>query len=732
MKLKSTIVLVVIIAAGTIANEMGQAKMDESTATKAKANRLIEESSPYLLQHAYNPVDWYAWGDEAFAAAKREGKPIFLSIGYSTCHWCHVMAHESFEDEAVAAVMNQFFISIKVDREQRPDVDSVYMTAVQMMTGSGGWPLSVFLTPEGKPFYGGTYFPPEDVYGRPGFKKLLLAIADAWKEDRKGLIESGEKLTASLKQRSESQAGEVAKDVPAKAFEVLAGTFDSTYGGFGVAPKFPQPMALTMLLGYWYSSGDEKALEMVEKTLNEMADGGIYDHLGGGFHRYSTDGRWLVPHFEKMLYDQALISRAYVEAYRITKNERYGRAAKEVFDYVLRDMTSAGGGFYSAEDADSEGEEGLFYVWKPKEIEKVLGGEAAKVFNEYYGVTKEGNFEHDSSILHISKSAAEVAKKFKMTPEEFAKIIGESKRKLFEYRAKRVRPGRDDKIISGWNGLMISSLAAGGAVMGEEKYIDAANSAADLVLEKLRVNGRLMRYYGKGKAVEKGFLDDYAYMIKGLLDLYEAGFEVRRLVEAKELTEQMIELFADEEGGFFLTGSDGEELLVRSKPGYDGAVPSGNSVAAGALLRLGQMTMDKRFTDEGVKVLRAFSENLGQYPTSLTEMVSAVQYWIGPRQEIVIAGKRQASDTEEMIRAVRAVFMPNAVVLLHEEGQAGKELEAIVKFVEYQRAVDNKATAYLCENYACKQPVNRIKEFEKLLVSVRRPGGGGDAERDFK
>ncbi|HEG43657.1 MAG TPA: thioredoxin domain-containing protein [Phycisphaerales bacterium] len=706
--------------------------MNESTATKAKANRLIEESSPYLLQHAYNPVDWYAWSDEAFAAAKREDKPIFLSIGYSTCHWCHVMAHESFENESIAAVMNQFFICIKVDREQRPDVDSVYMTAVQMMTGSGGWPLSVFLTPEGKPFYGGTYFPPEDVYGRPGFKKLLLAIADAWKKDRKTLIESGEKLTASLKQHGESQAGEITKDIPAKAFEVLAGIFDITYGGFGAAPKFPQPMTLTMLLGYWYSNGDEKALEMVEKTLNEMADGGIYDHLGGGFHRYSTDGQWLVPHFEKMLYDQALISRAYVEAYRITKKPRYAKAAKEVFDYVLRDMTSADGGFYSAEDADSQGEEGLFYVWKPEEIEKVLGSKTAKVFNEYYGVTKQGNFEHNSSILHITKSAAEVAKKFKMTPEKFAKVIDESKQKLFEYRAKRIRPGRDDKIISGWNGLMISSLAAGGALMGEEKYINAANNAADFVLTKLRVNGRLMRYYGKGKAVEKGFLDDHAYMIKGLLDLYEATFEVARLVEATELTEQMIDLFADEEGGFFLTGSDGEELLIRDKPGYDGAVPSGNSVAATVLLRLGQMTMDKRFTDEGVKVLNAFSENLGRYPTSLTEMVAAVQYWIGPRQEIVIAGKRGADDTQEMIRTVRAQYMPNAVVLLHEEGQAGKELEAIVKFVEYQKTVDNKATAYLCENYVCKQPVNRIKEFEKLLVAVRHPGSDAEKERDFK
>ena len=467
--------------------------MTTQTDIHKHTNRLINETSPYLLQHAYNPVDWYAWSDEAFERAKKENKPIFLSIGYSTCHWCHVMERESFENEEVAEIMNKHFISIKVDREQRPDVDNIYMTAVQMMTGSGGWPLSVFLTPDGKPFFGGTYFPPEDRYGRRGFKSLLLVIADAWENRHDELVSSAGKISDVLARQDDRPAGQtLSADAIKGAFFSLANTFDPTYGGFGRAPKFPQASNLSMLLGYWHRTGDQKALEMVEKTLNAIADGGIYDHLGSGFHRYSTDAVWLVPHFEKMLYDQALLSKAYLQTYQITKNPRYAAIVKEIFDYVLRDMTDPKGGFYSAEDADSEGEEGTFYVWDPKEIAKVIGEDSAKVFNTRYGVTKRGNFEHAKTILNISQSLELLQTKFKLSPKELDDLLTKARSQLFEVRGKRPRPHRDEKIITAWNGFMISSLALGGRVLNEEKYTSAARRAAEFVFGELKKNGRLI------------------------------------------------------------------------------------------------------------------------------------------------------------------------------------------------------------------------------------------------
>jgi uncharacterized protein YyaL (SSP411 family) len=632
------------------------------------------------------------------------------------------MERESFENEEVAEIMNKHFISIKVDREQRPDVDNVYMSAVQMMTGSGGWPLSVFLTPDGKPFFGGTYFPPEDRYGRRGFKSLLLVIADAWENRHDELVSSAGQISDILARQDDRPAGQtLSADSIKGAFFSLANTFDPAYGGFGRAPKFPQASNLSMLLGYWHRTGEDRALAMVEKTLNAMADGGIYDHLGGGFHRYSTDTVWLVPHFEKMLYDQALLSKAYLQAYQITNNPRYAAVAKEIFDYVLRDMTDPKGGFYSAEDADSEGEEGTFYVWDPKEIAEVIGEDSAKVFNAHYGVTKRGNFEHAKTILHISKSLEQSQKKFKLSPKELDDILTKARQKLFEIRGKRPRPHRDEKIITAWNGFMISSLALGGRVLNEEKYTSAAGRAAEFVLTKLQKDGRLMRYYGKGRAVELAFLNDYAFMITGLLDLYEADFDARWLQEAKRLSERMIELFGDTDGGgFFLTGSDGERLIARSKPAYDGAVPSGNSVAALALLRLGQATMNPKFIDHASKALEAFSAQMQQSPTSLTYMLMAVDFWLGPRQEIVITGDSRADDTKQMLKSVRSRFMPNAVVLLHQTEQVGQAIEKIVPFIASQKSIDAKATAYVCENYVCNRPINQIAELDKLLSTLSR------------
>ena len=707
-----------------MAGDASAKKENTSTETSEHkyTNRLISQSSPYLLQHAHNPVDWYPWGDEAFERAKKEGKPVFLSIGYSTCHWCHVMERESFENEQIARVMNEHFICIKVDREQRPDVDQIYMNAVMMMTGSGGWPLSVFLTPEGKPFYGGTYFPPTDSFGRPGFERILLSIADAWKNRRQELVESAGKLSGFLESSGGSAKKEkLSQEMLKKAFEVFRQTYDTVNGGFGGAPKFPQPTNLSMLLCYNGRTGQEQSLRMVEETLDAMAKGGIYDHIGGGFHRYATDAKWLIPHFEKMLYDQALLSKAYIQAYQISENTKYAEISKEVFDYVLRDMTDSAGGFYSAEDADSEGEEGTFYVWGPEQTASVLGKDNAEIFNAYYGVTKKGNFEKGRTVLHVSASVEKLAKEFNQSGDEIKNILTDSRAKIYEERQKRIRPGRDDKVITAWNGLMISSLAYGGAVLREEKYITAAKRSAEFILSTLCENGRLMRYYRDGKVVEKAFLDDYAFMTMALLDLYEATFDAKWLFEAKKLAEKMIELFADDaHGGFFLTGKDGEELIARTKPSSDGAVPSGNSIAALALLRLGKGTMNQLFTEQGSGTLEAFSQQLEESPAYSSAMLTAVNFWLGPTQEIVIAGVAEETDTKQMLKLLSSKFLPNAIVLLHEQGDVNSDIYKIVPFIKNQVAIDGKATAYVCENYICNRPVNKIADLEKMLSDVHR------------
>jgi uncharacterized protein YyaL (SSP411 family) len=683
-------------------------------------NRLADEASPYLLQHAHNPVDWYPWGNEAFEKAKNEDKPIFLSIGYSTCHWCHVMERESFESEHIAAIMNEYFVSVKVDREQRPDIDEIYMKTVMMMTGSGGWPLSVFLTPEGKPFYDGTYFPPYDIHGRPGFERVLLSVAEAWKNNRQELVDSAFKISELLQSPAgPTEKSDLSPDILDKAFESLQSYFDTVNGGFGTAPKFPQPTNLSMLLCYWKRTNDDQALNMVEKTLDEMANGGIYDQIGGGFHRYAIDEEWLVPHFEKMLYDQAQLSKVYLQAYQITKKERYAKVAREIFDYVLRDMSDAAGGFYSAEDADSEGKEGAFYLWDTIQIASVLNEEHAQLLKSYYGVRKKGNFEQGKTILNVTKSIKQLEKEFRKDRTSIEKILAESQTKLFKERTKRIRPHRDEKIITGWNGLMISSLAYGGAVLGEEKYIEAAEHSAKFILKTLRKNGRLMRYYKDGQVVEKAFLDDYALMVTGLLDIYEAMFDVKWLDEAISLSNQMIELFADmEKGGFYLSGKDGEKLIARTKPNSDGAIPSGNSVAALALLKLGRLTMDQHFTEFGGQVLDAFSQQLQQSPEYLPAMLRALDFQLGPTREIIIAGTTDKPDTQKMLKLIHEKFLPNVIVLLHEPDKDNSAFYDIVPFVKNQTVIDGKATAYVCENYTCNKPVNNIVEFEKLIAAA--------------
>ncbi|MCH7505594.1 thioredoxin domain-containing protein, partial [PVC group bacterium] len=600
-------------------------------------NRLINEKSPYLLQHAHNPVDWYPWGDEAFEKAKKENKPVFISVGYSTCHWCHVMEEESFSNPEIAKIMNDNFVSIKVDREERPDVDNYYMSAVQAMTGSGGWPMSVFLTPEGKPFYGGTYFPPDDRWGRPGFATILNTMADKWKNDRENLLESAQDMSSRLQalvSRSTSSKTKISEEILEKGFRSFVTQFDSRYGGFGV-PKFPRSHTLSFLLRYWQRVKDAKALEMVEKTLQAMARGGIYDHIGGGFHRYSTDAKWRVPHFEKMLYDQAIIAKAYLEAYQVTGNESYADMARDIFDYVLRDMTDVQGGFYSAEDADSsvvlddnkvaaKKREGAFYVWSKDEIKKYLEPVKAKIFSYHYGVESGGNVARDpfgefkkKNILYVVSNVEKTALEFKKSQKEIQSILEESKAILFDIRAKRPRPYLDDKVLTDWNGLMISSLAYGARVLENKRYEIAARKAADFILKEMkRSDGRLLHRWREGDAGIPGFLEDYAFFTNGLYDLYEATFDTRYLKEAKYLSEEMIRLFADKtSGGFYFTSHDTKENFGRTKEIYDGATPSGNSVAALALLRVGRLTVSQNLEDQAYKTLEAFSGSLAQSPS---------------------------------------------------------------------------------------------------------------------
>jgi uncharacterized protein YyaL (SSP411 family) len=675
-----------------------------------KPNRLINEKSPYLLQHAYNPVDWYSWGEEAFEKAKREDKPIFLSIGYSTCHWCHVMERESFEDPEVAEVLNRDFVSIKVDREERPDVDHIYMTVCQAITGHGGWPLTIIMTPDKKPFFAGTYFPKESRYGRRGLMEILQRIAVVWKQDRSNMLRAGDKITELLEKNLDPVAeGELTAEVLDRAFEQFHSQFDPRWGGFGDAPKFPRPHDFLFLLRYWKRTGNQHALEMVERTLTMMHRGGIYDHLGYGFARYSVDERWLVPHFEKMLYDNALLALVYLEAYQATGKEIYAQVAREIFTYVLRDMTDPEGGFYSAEDADSEGEEGKFYVWTPEEIQDVLGEADGELFAECYGVTPEGNFEGKNILNLLDVSWETIATRKGMTLHELERKMSEAREKLFEVREKRVHPHKDDKVLTSWNGLMIAALARGGRVLGDERYTVAAEKAVSFIWRYLRrEDGRLLARYRDGEAAYLAYVDDYAYLAWGLLELYEAGFDVSHLEKAIELTHQMLDLFADEEkGGLFFYGRDAEQLLTRPKEVYDGALPSGNSVAACNLIRLARMTGDPEWESQAERQLRAFGETVKHSPIAHSFFLTAAQWALGPTKEIVIVGKKDAEDTRQMIQQAHRTYLPDAVLLFKPEGEPTETLDTIAPFTKEQHTLDGRATVYVCENHACHAPATK-------------------------
>ncbi len=697
----------------------------QSTEGKMKMNRLAQEQSPYLLQHKDNPVDWYPWGEEAFAAAEKQDKPIFLSIGYSTCHWCHVMEHESFEDSTVAALMNEYFINIKVDREERPDIDNIYMTVCQMLTGSGGWPLTILMTPEKQPFFAGTYFPKESRFQRMGMMDLLPRLGKMWHEDRNKLLTTAEQVVQHL-QNSFSPSGteDLSEETLKSAFAQFLKNFDDEYGGFEGRMKFPTAHNLSFLLRYHKRTGDPTALMMVEKTLEAMRKGGIYDHVGFGFHRYATDREWLLPHFEKMLYDQAINAIAYLEAYQVTGKEEYATTAREIFSYVLRDMTSSEGGFFSAEDADSEGEEGKFYVWTEDEVKSILGESDGTLFGEVYNFSKEGNFREESTghsternIPHLTNSIAKVAQDRAMESSELRGKLEKMRQKLFNTRNKRVHPLKDDKILTDWNGLMIAAFAKGAQVLNDDSYAQAAGNAADFVLENLKgKDGRLLKRYRKGESSLPAHLEDYAFVSWGLLELYEATFDIKYLSESLRLTEIMTDLFWDEaNGAFFFTADDGEEQIVRTKELYDGAIPSGNSVAALVLLRLGRITGKSEYENMAAIIGKLFSENVEKSPTAFTQLLSAVDFGIGPSYEIVVVGDRQSEDTRSMLRRIQESFLPNKVVILKPSDSQQKEVVRIAPFTETQVAMNGKTTVYVCQNYACKSPTTEITEMMSFL-----------------
>ena len=701
-----------------------------NTAKKRFTNRLIHEQSPYLLQHARNPVDWYPWGQEAFEKAKKEYKPVFLSVGYATCHWCHVMEKESFEDPEVARLMNEAFVSIKVDREERPDIDSVYMKVCQLLMGSGGWPLNIIMTPDKKPFFASTYIPRENRFGRLGMLELIPRLNDLWKNRSEELEDSADKIIAVLKESAEGkQPVTLDADMLEAAYKQLEQQFNPESGGFGLSPKFPVPHNLFFLLRYWKRTEKEKALEMVEKTLQSMRQGGIFDHLGHGFHRYSTDAKWLVPHFEKMLYDQALLAMAYIEAYQATRNDEYRRTAEEIFSYILRDMTSPEGAFYSAEDADSEGIEGKFYLWTYDEILNTLGKTEGELAVQVFNIKKEGNFVEEASgkktgvnLLHLKKTLAETASALNLSPEVLSQKLEKIRKNLFSAREKRVRPLKDDKILTDWNGLMIAALAKGAQAFDEPGYAKAAIMAADFILKNMRSpDGRLLHRYRKGEASIPAFLDDHAFLVWGLIELYQASFDARFLQAALELNDIMLAHFWDKQNGaFYFSADDGERLLIRQKEVYDGAIPSGNSAAMLNLLRLSRMTSNPGLEHKAAQIGHHFSPDVSRSPSAFSLMMTAVDLGIGPSNEVVLAGSSAAEDAQAMLQALRSEFLPNTVVLFIPSDRDAPDILRLVPFASKMKTIKNKATVYVCQNFTCQQPTTDI---DKMLHSlgVKKP-----------
>jgi len=695
----------------------------------ARANRLVNEKSPYLLQHARNPVDWYPWGKEAFMKAEKEDKPIFLSIGYSTCHWCHVMEKESFEDKKVAEVLNKNFVSIKVDREERPDIDSIYMKACLLMTGSGGWPLTIIMTPEKRPFFAGTYFPKRGRAGMVGLVELLRNVARAWERDKGRLVSAAENVTEYLTEfvRAEQQEEELTELVFDEAFFILMDSFDQRNAGFGTSPKFPSPHNLLFLLRYWKRKSSHQALEMVEKTLQKMRLGGIFDQVGFGFHRYSTDSRWLVPHFEKMLCDQALMAIAYIEAYQATGKKEYRKTVEEIFEYVLRDMTSPEGGFFTAEDADSEGQEGRFYTWTEAEIKQVLG-ESADVIIRVFNVLGEGNYYDETqnaktgrNILHFKESLSELSSKLGVGYKELISVLRNERQKLFEARKERFHPLKDDKILTDWNGLMIAALARGAQVFDSIRFSEVAESAAGFIIEKLqRADGRLVHRYREGEATVDGNLDDYAFLVWGLIELYETTFDARYLEEALRLQDDMLKHFWDkEDGGFFFNAADSEKLLFRNKEFRDGAVPSGNSTAFLNLVRLSRMTGKTIYEEKAKALMRAASSHEEGTLSHNTMFLTGLDFLVGPTSEIVIVGSLGSEDTRDMLEALRTRFIPNQVMLLKKEDQ--RDIDDIAGFTNQMRTIDGKTTVYICRNFVCYGPMTEIEEVLKAIGDSDNP-----------
>jgi uncharacterized protein len=697
--MKKTIILITLLIITALAAEEGN-----------MTNKLINESSPYLLQHSHNPVDWYPWGEEAFETAKKEDKPVFLSIGYSTCHWCHVMEKESFEDADVAELMNKTFINIKVDREERPDIDQVYMNVATMLTGSGGWPLTIIMTPEKEPFFAGTYFPKNERFGRIGMMELIPQIENAWNTKREEIKKTTSEIKFSLQTDIKKGTKKPDKRIIQTAFEQLKSRFDKDKGGFGSSPKFPSPHNLMFLLRVYKNTGNKEALQMVETTMTEMRKGGIYDHVGFGFHRYSTDADWLVPHFEKMLYDQAMLTMAYTEAYEITRKEIYRNTAEEILQYILRDMTSEEGGFYSAEDADSEGIEGKFYVWETYELQDILSKEEAEFVRKHFATKDAGNFHDESTRKKNGKNILHT-----LDRDYDRKLWEEIRIKLYTQRENRIHPLKDDKILTDWNGLMIAAFAKAGSAFYKPEYISAAKKAAEFINEKLTVKGKLMHRYRKGNTDISAFVDDYAFLTYGLISLYEATFDLDYLERAIELTEQLNANFYDNEnGGYHFTSNEAEELFTRTKDAYDGAYPSGNSIALMNLVKLGKYTAKTEFHDKADEISKAFGNHLQRAPMGFTQFLSAMDYAMNPSSEVIVVGESDNPVTGEMLNIIEEGFNPQLVVLHKTEANAHK-LGDIASFTKDYAKIDGKTTVYVCKNYNCSLPVTKIGELRKLL-----------------
>ncbi|MGE5302152.1 MAG: thioredoxin domain-containing protein [Alphaproteobacteria bacterium] len=677
-------------------------------------NRLIHETSPYLLQHAHNPVDWYPWGEEAINRARRENKPVLLSIGYSACHWCHVMERESFENENIAALMNDLFVNIKVDREERPDLDEIYMNAVQMLTGRGGWPMTVFLTPDGKPFYGGTYFPPEDRHGMPGFPKILVAVANAYRDRPHDVEKSVAQIVAALKRMSQSSAstGSLTPGIIGESTQQISRAYDSDHGGFGQAPKFPNAGVYELFLRQYYHSKDARYVEMVTHTLRQMASGGIYDHLGGGFHRYSVDEKWLVPHFEKMLYDNAQLVRIYAQAYCVTGDVFFKRVVEETVDYLLREMGHSEGGFYSTQDADSEGEEGKYFVWTQDELNRILGVETGEIFGRIYGVTDFGNFE-GSNILHPVLTVDQAAKLFRKEPNEIAALVRDGKRRLFAEREKRPKPLRDDKILTSWNGLALSGLADAIKILPRSDYIEAAQRTVAFFYTKMFRDNLLLHTYRLGEGKIVAYLDDYAFLGLGLLALYEAIFDRSHIERAEGLASILIrEFWDDADGAFFFTGKSHEQLISRAKPAYDGSIPSGNAGAAQFLLRLYYFTGRADYLIRAERVLRCYYDAMQNQPFGFAHMLCALDLFLNKPKEIVVIGHQSDPETVEFITKIHHLYLPNKILQLVSPEQS---LEKISPLLAGKKQIDGGPTAYVCDNSTCSAPVVNWEALKVLL-----------------